>query len=356
MKSVIIVGAGVIGLMCAVRLAKGGARVTLLEAEGDDVSVFSPTVSASAAGMLAPFDLANIAHERAALASLDLWRAWAKDSAWADGVRFEGGVVLCADAGKADALQAAVAAQGRRAEPQSAAQIKRRTGLDARTEHGVFIADEGVADPLRVLSGLALDAHTHGVILRRNADVMAATATTATTYDDEIFEADCVILAPGVWANDALMKAAPALKLVTPAKGHLVSVALARTLHPNVHAPGFYLAERREEVVLGASQQPGVFQRQVEPAEVEKLMAAAEAMLPGQVRQRGRAWAGVRPMSPDGWPMIGASGKGLLVAAGHSRNGWLLAPITAEIISAHVFGAPIAPEWAALSPQRFETP
>jgi glycine oxidase len=60
-------------------------------------------------------------------------------------------------------------------------------------------------------------------------------------------------------------------------------------------------------------------------------------------------------MSPDNWPMIGRGGDGILVAAGHSRNGWLLAPITAEIISAYVFGGEIAPEWAALSPERFET-
>jgi glycine oxidase len=57
-------------------------------------------------------------------------------------------------------------------------------------------------------------------------------------------------------------------------------------------------------------------------------------------------------MSPDGWPMIGRSGD-VLIAAGHSRNGWLLAPITAEIITAYVMGADIPPEWAALSPDRF---
>jgi glycine oxidase len=82
-------------------------------------------------------------------------------------------------------------------------------------------------------------------------------------------------------------------------------------------------------------------------------LAAAEALLPGEVKQGERAWAGIRPMAPDGWPIIGPSGEGVYVAAGHSRNGWLLAPITAEIISAYVLGAEIAPEWAALSPQRF---
>jgi glycine oxidase len=57
-------------------------------------------------------------------------------------------------------------------------------------------------------------------------------------------------------------------------------------------------------------------------------------------------------MSPDWAPMIGTGGE-CLVAAGHSRNGWLLAPITAEIISAFVFGDPIGPLWAAFAPDRF---
>ena len=54
MKSVIIIGAGVVGLMCAVRLAKAGVRVTVLEAHDENTSVWGPTASASAAGMLSP--------------------------------------------------------------------------------------------------------------------------------------------------------------------------------------------------------------------------------------------------------------------------------------------------------------
>jgi glycine oxidase len=95
------------------------------------------------------------------------------------------------------------------------------------------------------------------------------------------------------------------------------------------------------------------YDRGVEQSQVQKLLAAGEAAAPGQIKPTGRAWAGIRPMSPDGWPLIGRS-NGILVAAGHSRNGWVLAPITAEIITAYVFGAELSPAWAALSPQRFE--
>jgi glycine oxidase len=207
-----------------------------------------------------------------------------------------------------------------------------------------------------VLSGLAMQARAHGVIIENHADVANVTATAARTHEGRVYEAEIVILAPGAWATDRLIAAAPALGKIQPGKGHLVSVHLEQSLEPNLRAPGFYIAQRREDVVLGASLELGFYDRRVNPERVAELLAAAQALLPGEVREAGRAWAGVRPMSPDGWPMIGPSGDGLFVAAGHSRNGWLLAPITAEIISAYVFGAEIPPEWAALSPQRFESP
>jgi glycine oxidase len=83
------------------------------------------------------------------------------------------------------------------------------------------------------------------------------------------------------------------------------------------------------------------------------LEAAAGRLLPGEVKLTGKVWTGIRPMSPDGWPMIGPTPEGIYIAAGHSRDGWLMAPITAEIITAYVFGQEIPPEWAALSPERF---
>ena len=63
----------------------------------------------------------------------------------------------------AAALQARAQALGRSATPLNAAQWRKRTGFDARIDTGVFIEDEGVADPIRVLSGLAMDARAHGV-------------------------------------------------------------------------------------------------------------------------------------------------------------------------------------------------
>jgi glycine oxidase len=353
MKSVIIVGGGVVGLFCAVRLAKAGARVTLLEAEGEHADLFGPGASVAAAGMLAPLDEAVSPHTQLAFESYDLWRRWREGAEWADGVRFDGGVRIADEAGASGIAQASER-MGRRAQMLRGGQFRKRTGFTA--DHAaIFVEDEGVADPQRVLSGLAMQARSHGVIVEYGQDVASATARSVTTHEGQTWEADIVVLAPGAWATDKLIDAAPALRHVTAARGHIVEVKLQRPLASNLHGPGFYLAQRREDVVLGSTMEPGQYQRRVDQSQVEALLAAVNATLPGDVAPAGRAWCGIRPMSPDGWPMVGPTGEGLFVAAGHSRNGWLMAPVTAEIISAYVLGGEIPDRWAALSPQRFES-
>lgn len=353
MKRVVIVGAGIVGLFCAVRLAKAGVRVTLVEAEIEDLSVLAPGASAAAAGMLAPLEHMPAALGGLAFQSLDLWRALQAGAEWADGVRFDGGVVVAANAAEAETLSAQARSLGRGVNALSPSQFRKHTGFDVRIDHALLVEDEGVADPLRVMSGLFMQARALGVTLAYRRDASEVSPHRVETHEGDVYEADAVVLAPGAWATDALKQAAPALGHVSPAKGHIAPVALPPALQANLRAPGFYLARRREDSVLGATLQPGVYRRDVEPARVAELFAAAEALLPGAVSPAGRAWTGIRPMSPDGWPMAGDGGKGVLVAAGHSRNGWLLAPLTAEIISAYVFGQTIAPEWGAFSPQRF---
>jgi|CXWL01.1.fsa_nt_gi glycine oxidase len=353
-KQVLIVGAGVIGLFCALRLAKAGAKVILFEGERDDFTVYGPTASLAAAGMLSPLveTTGDADGQSLALQSFDLWRAQSKGALWEDGLRFDGAVAVSDDPA---ATQARVREAGRNAIALNASQWRKRTGFDARIDTGVFVEDEGIADPIRVLSGLAMDARRHGVQTLFAHDVGEVTANTVETYEEGVFEADAVLLAPGVWSTPELKAAAPALELVRPAKGQLVPVKLQRSLGPNLHTPDFYLARRmNDDVVLGATMELGVGDRHATDKAGEPLLAAAERLLPGAVARQERGWAGVRPMSPDGAPMVGRSGD-VWIAAGHSRNGWLLAPITAEIATAQIMGDPLDPLWQRYSPDRFNT-
>ncbi len=352
MKRVLIIGAGVIGLLCAVRLAQKGARVTVLEAEPEPA--YSPGASAAAAGMLAPLEHDLGAHAPLAFASLDLWRAWREGAHWADSVRFDGGVIVARGGEDADAHVRAAAANSREAALLSHSQFRNHTGFKAKVEHALFTPDEGALDPKRALSGLAMQARAHGIVLRYRREAETLTPHAVATFEGERFEADVIVVAAGYWGRKQLAPYAPALTHLCAAKGQMLGVAVDAALGPNLRTPEFYLTRRLEDVALGATVEPGRTDRRVDKAKTAALLAAAEGLLPGEIRGLGYAWAGVRPMSPDGWPMIGPGADGILIAAGHSRNGWLMAPITAEIISAYVFGAEIPAAWAALSPERFD--
>lgn len=353
MKSVIVVGGGAIGLFCAVRLRKGGARVQLLEGGDEHPTYNTPIASAAAAGMLAPIADAPSPHEQVALESFELWKFLREGAEWADGVRFDGAVIVRETHAQAEAFALNAARLGRTAVPLSAAGFRKHSGFRAKVDHALLVEAEGTADPLRVLTGLAMQAHALGVMRYYNTDVYSVTPTSVTTHEDKVFEADAVVLAVGAWASDKIKAAVPALKHIRAGKGHLAKVEIARKLGPNLRAGDFYIADRREDTVLGASLEYDRYTWGVNRELVGQLEAAAEKLLPGEVRPTGKVWTGIRPMSPDGWPMIGPTPQGIFIAAGHSRDGWLLAPITAEIITAYVFGQDIPPAWAVLSPERF---
>ena len=68
-----------------------------------------------------------------------------------------------------------------------------------------------------------------------------------------------------------------------------------------------------------------------------------------------RTWAGLRPVTPDGLPIIGAEPRlpGLWYATGHGRNGILLAGITGVIVGQLLAGEPTVEEIDAYAPARF---
>ncbi|HEV2084170.1 MAG TPA: FAD-dependent oxidoreductase, partial [Gemmatimonadales bacterium] len=97
-------------------------------------------------------------------------------------------------------------------------------------------------------------------------------------------------------------------------------------------------------------------QPEVTPDGIARIFAATMALCPGLVRGKlRRTWAGLRPVTPDGLPIIGPEPRlpGLWYATGHGRNGILMAGITGVLVRQLLDGQQPLKDLRVLSPGRF---
>jgi glycine oxidase len=104
-----------------------------------------------------------------------------------------------------------------------------------------------------------------------------------------------------------------------------------------IHGDDVYLVPRPSgELLIGATVERVGFQRAVTAGAVAGLLTAAMALVPALAnRPISRTWYGFRPWAPDSLPVLGPwpGVEGLFVATAHYRNGILLAPITARLMT-----------------------
>ena len=106
-----------------------------------------------------------------------------------------------------------------------------------------------------------------------------------------------------------------------------------RVIRARVHGRQVYLVPRADGVVVGATQYEHGRDTTPTVAGVRKLLDDACAVLPALGEyELAESAAGLRPMTPDNMPLVGRLDERTLVAAGHGRSGFLLAPWTAERI------------------------
>jgi len=336
----IVVGAGAAGLGCALALARAGARVRV-------VAAGAPRASLAAAGMLGPISEAalepNGAHPLGVdlgLEGLDRWGAMAP--ALAIPLR-RGCRLLHRPETLARAAALAERAGWRPIADAGSLRLQEEAVLEAPAAAARLIRAAAAAGAQRVqaqaLAPLWREDRVIGVLIEGG----------------EALEADFVVLAPGHGRSTVWAEAAPALRALTPARGCIVAVEQAPAGDPPVlRTPEVYLAAQPGgRLLAGASMEFGVDDAQPDPTIAARLHAAAVARRPDLEALPWRAHAGVRAMSPDWAPLLGPAGApGLFLAAGMGRNGWLLSLLAGEIISAYVFEQPIAPLYAAFSPDR----
>lgn len=360
---VAIIGAGVVGVVCALRLVREGFDVVVLDEAAEGFRRGGANTSVSAAGMLAPLSEAAAypsSHPHAdalALLSFDFWRDGADASPWSAYVRFDGAIFAAGtDAAASNLLRSA---EGRRIAALDAAALRRSIGPSQAKTRAFFVEDEGALDPERVYAAMVTEAKARGIVFQHGFTFDGLGAFSVYDAIGAPVAADHIVIAPGATRDPALLAAAPALKRIRPAKGCLTEIDCGHSIGVTLHAPGFYITRRwNGDHILGASMEWDRADTEPDSARVAELVDAANGFFGGGVSARGTSWAGVRPMSPDGAPLIGpvkTASASAFLAAGHGRNGWLLAPVTAEMICAYVKGEAAPTIWASFLPDRFET-
>jgi glycine oxidase len=122
-----------------------------------------------------------------------------------------------------------------------------------------------------------------------------------------------------------------------------------------VFGGGGYLVPRADgRVLVGSTEEEVGYAKEVTAAGLGTLCARAARLCPALgALPVADHWAGLRPASADALPYIGATAiTGLWLASGHFRNGVLLAPLTAEIVTALVTGDTVPIDMTALAPSR----
>jgi sarcosine oxidase subunit beta len=107
-------------------------------------------------------------------------------------------------------------------------------------------------------------------------------------------------------------------------------------------------------VIAGGSRQAVVAPEPEDPGVPREILGQASRWIPGLAEARVLgAWWGIRPMSPDGLPLIGPVREGLHVATGHGPYGVMLAVGTAELASSLVLGEEPFTDPKPFDPLRF---
>jgi glycine oxidase len=378
MKSaVVVIGAGVIGLSVAWRAARAGLEVTVLD------PVPGGGASHVAAGMLTPVGELRYGEEpllRLGIESRDRYPAFAADleeaSGLTTGLRSDGNLEVAFDASDLaflDDLRKFQASLGLHTEALSGRECRRLEPMLAPSVRGGILApDDGSVDPRRLTAALLVAAERAGVrLVRESAAALLVEHDRAVGVrlgdGSEVRAAD-LVLAAGCHSH--LIDGLPpgAVPPIRPVKGQVLrlrarSPFLGRAVRGVVKGSTVYLVPRGSgtgevgggEIVVGATQEEQGYDTSVTAGGIWQLLRDARELLPGLTElEFTEAIAGLRPGSPDNAPLLGRSAlPGLTLATGHFRNGVLLTPITADVITALLTGTEVPAVAAPFTPERF---
>lgn len=361
---VLIVGGGLIGCTVALRLRQAGVAVTVLER-----SVPGAESSSVAAGILGPAIESHAIGPMLALGT----RSRERHEALAHELRDEHGidvgfrrcgvmrVALPGDEADVEHHAALLEGAGVRVERLSAAEARaREPGLSPEVVSAFDLPDEAQVDPKLLVRAVAVAAERAGVRFRVGSTMRAlrveADRVRGVSLDDGSLDADTVVLAAGSWTS-TLPGLPFAPNTIQPVRGQILTTSTRPPLFRRiVFGAGGYLVTRPDgRLLVGATSERVGFARETTLGALAELTAIGVRVAPSLAEAPLLDHAvSFRPGTSDSLPMIGTAGPaGLVVASGHYRNGILLAPITADLVTDLVARGLRPPELDALDPTRF---
>ena len=366
---VIVIGAGIVGAACALSLQKAGRQTLLIDAA-------QPGCGITAAGMGHLVALDESTQELdLCLYSLGLWRQWVEQHPGIGQVVQSGTLWVAENEQQrieAEARAERLNARAWQADLLNADQLRQ---LEPSLRHGlagaVRVVGDSVVYPPLIAHHLVQELQVHGGELLCGQRVMSlhdssGKTSTVLLENGQHLSAQYVVVAAGLGVAN-LLSDMP----VFPRKGHLAITDRypGRLQHQIVSmdygqhamtADGLSVAANIQpratgQWLIGSSRQDGQTDTKVSPIALGAVLQSAIRLLPClATMQIIRAWAGLRPASPDGQPIIGEHPHrpGVWLAAGHEGLGVTTAFATAEIVKDQITGQKPAIDPTPYAPSR----
>jgi glycine oxidase len=167
--------------------------------------------------------------------------------------------------------------------------------------------------------------------------------------------ADAVVLAAGPWTGDLTRRLGFPLR-TPPMRGQMLAYRSGAVTHALWGDDGYLVPKPGGIVFAGATVEDAGFRKYTTKTGIAGLQRMARALVPAlKGASLASSWAGLRPGSPDGLPVLGLvpGRENVYIAAGHFRNGVLLAPITGKALGALILNGREDPLIAPYTPERF---
>lgn len=365
-RDVIVIGGGVIGCSVALRLAQSGLKVSLVER-----GRIGCEASRAAAGMLSPqteglhpgpfFDIC--------LHSRQMYPSFVEDIRELSGIdpqyRTEGTLFVLMEGEKIEdcnhwadwQINAGLALESLDASET----LKMEPALTKLASGAIFLPNDHQVENRLLMDALSIAVRRAAVDVIEGVEVESIAvekgSVTGVKAGGEKIEAGMVVAATGSWSTSLLETAGVELNIV-PVRGQMLALRSETPLIDHVlHSNGCYIPPRLDgRILVGATVEHAGFKKAVTAKGISTLLRSAIKLVPSlEMCEVVECWSGLRPDTPDHLPVIGFCDiDNLVLATGHYRNGILLAPITAKLVTETILQGREPDELKPFGFERFE--